>query len=151
MPGGLMNLVSTGDENIVLNSNPKKTFYKATYAKHTNFGLQKIRIDYEKQRQLNFLNETEFSFKIKRHADLLFDTYICVNMPNIYSTLYWNGTNYGSYEFQWVKNLGTTMIKDIQITCGSITLAKYSGEYIHCLSHRDLTKTKKNVVMNTLI
>ncbi len=41
----------------------------------------------------------------------------------------WNGANYGSYEFQWVKNLGTTMIKEIQITCGSITLAKYSGEY----------------------
>ena len=145
MPGGLMNLVSTGDENIILNFNPKKTFYKATYAKHTNFGLQKIRIDYEKQRQLNFLNETELSFKIKRHADLLFDTYICVSMPNIYSPLYWNGTNYGSYKFQWVKNLGTTMIKEIQITCGSITLAKYSGEYIHCLSHRDLSKTKKSV------
>ena len=26
MPGGLMNLISSGDENVILNSNPKKTY-----------------------------------------------------------------------------------------------------------------------------
>jgi hypothetical protein len=47
MPGGLLNLVSEGNNNIILNGNPTKTFFKTTYSKYTNFGLQKFRIDYE--------------------------------------------------------------------------------------------------------
>ncbi|MAV65040.1 MAG: hypothetical protein CMG00_07615 [Candidatus Marinimicrobia bacterium] len=147
MPGGTLNLIATGAENVILNSNPKKTFFKATYAKHTNFGLQKFRLNQEKQRELDFINETEFDFKIPRYADLLNDTFVCVTLPNIYSTLYYDAVNaiYVPFEFNWVENLGTTMIKEIQITAGGLTLAKYSGEYIHCISHRDLSKAKKDV------
>ena len=28
MPGGIMNLISVGAQNIILNGNPKKTFFK---------------------------------------------------------------------------------------------------------------------------
>jgi len=35
-----MNLVSTGQQNIVLNGNPEKTFFTSTYRQYTNFGLQ---------------------------------------------------------------------------------------------------------------
>ena len=35
---------------IILNENPSKTFFKTTYAKYTNFGLQKFRIDVEGQK-----------------------------------------------------------------------------------------------------
>ena len=38
MPGGLMNLTTYGKENLILNGNPKKTYFKATYTKCTNFG-----------------------------------------------------------------------------------------------------------------
>ena len=47
MGGGLLNLTSYGNENVILNGNPKKTFFKAVYKKHTNFGLQRFRIDYK--------------------------------------------------------------------------------------------------------
>ena len=47
MTGGLMNLVAYGNENLLFNGNPKKTFFKATYNKYTNFGLQHFRIDFE--------------------------------------------------------------------------------------------------------
>ena len=52
MTGGLMNLTAVGTENIILNGNPKKTYFKATYNKHTNFGLQRFRIDFEGNRVL---------------------------------------------------------------------------------------------------
>ena len=147
MPGGLLTLVSTGPENVILNSNPKKTFFKATYAKHTNFGLQKFRLNYDKEKDINFLHETDLTFKLPRYGDLIHDTFICVNLPNIYSPLYFNATTttYYPYEFRWVENLGTTMIKEIQIIAGGLTLAKYSGEYLHCIAHRDLSKTKKEI------
>ena len=37
MPGGLLNLVSYGSQNVILNGNPSKTFFKCAYAKYTNF------------------------------------------------------------------------------------------------------------------
>ena len=52
MAGGLLNLKATGANNVILNGNPTKTFFKVTYAKYTNFGLQKFRIDYDGLRDL---------------------------------------------------------------------------------------------------
>jgi hypothetical protein len=46
MAGGLLNLISMGNNNIILNGNPTKTFFKVVYSKYTNFGLQKIRLVY---------------------------------------------------------------------------------------------------------
>ena len=61
MPGGLLNIAAYGAENIILTGNPKKTYFKATYKKYTNFGLQRFRLDFEGQRTLNFNSETEIN------------------------------------------------------------------------------------------
>ena len=45
MPGGTLNIEAAGESNIILNGNPKKSFFKATYAKYRNFGMQKFRIE----------------------------------------------------------------------------------------------------------
>ena len=37
MTGGLLNLVSEGNQNVFLTGNPSKTFFKAVYKKYTNF------------------------------------------------------------------------------------------------------------------
>lgn len=151
MPGGLLTLVSTGPENVILNSNPKKSFFKAVYAKHTNFGMQKFILNYDKEKELSFLSETDFTFKVPRFGDLINDTFISLKLPKIYSPFYYfaagntNAEKYIPYKFQWIKNLGTSMIKEIQIYAGGLTLAKYSGEYIHCIVNRDLNKTKKDI------
>ena len=89
MGGGLLNLVAIGNQNIYLNGNPKKTFFAATYKKYTNFGIQKFRIDYQGNRELNSTTNTIFDFKIPRHADLLYDSYLVVNLPDIYSPFYY--------------------------------------------------------------
>ena len=63
MAGGLMSLVSEGQQNIILNGNPSKTFFKTTYAKYTNFGLQKFRVDFEGAKTLRLTEESSFTFK----------------------------------------------------------------------------------------
>ena len=150
MTGGLMNLTAQGNENIILNGNPKKTFFKATYNKFTNFGLQRFRIDFEGNRVLNFTTPTVLDFKIPRYAELLHDTYVCVTMPDIYSPLVYDGNeeigrNLIPYEFRWIEELGCNMIREVEIYSGGVTLAKYPGEYIACLKERDLTKAKKQL------
>ena len=46
MAGGLLSLISEGQQSIILYGNPSKTFFKSTYSKITNFGMQKFRVDY---------------------------------------------------------------------------------------------------------
>jgi len=153
MAGGLMNLVSEGQQNIILNGNPSKTFWKATYAKYTNFGKQNFRLDYEGTPTLNLTSESTFTFKVKRYADLLMDCYISVGLPNIWSPIMppqeivnpdgsIGYTNWAPYEFQWIENLGAQMISKITITCGNQKLQEYSGLYLLTSSQRDLNSDK---------
>ena len=62
MPGGLLNLEAYGNLNVILNGNPSKTFFKSTYAKYTNFGLQKFRLDFEGLRTLRLNDDSVFNF-----------------------------------------------------------------------------------------
>jgi len=145
-----MNLTAQGNENIILNGNPKKTFFKATYNKFTNFGLQRFRLDFEGSRVLNFTTPTIMDFKIPRYAELLHDTYVSVTMPHIYSPLIYDGNeqigrNLKPYEFRWIEELGSNMIREVEIYSGGVTLARYPGEYIACLKERDLSDSKKEL------
>ena len=157
MAGGLMNLVSAGQQNIILNGNPTKTFFKSTYAQYTNFGLQKFRVDYEGSKTLRLTDESYFTFKIPRYADLLMDTYLSVTLPNIWSGIFpprertlesdLAGQNdvgqWAPYEFKWIENIGAKMINKISITCGNYTLQEYSGDYLLAAVQRDFNTEKK--------
>jgi hypothetical protein len=149
MAGGLLNIISVGNNNVFLTGNPSKTFFKASYAKYTNFGLQKFRIDYDGLRDLRLTDSSTFTFKIPRYADLLMDTYLVVNIPDIWSPVY--NPTYDSnlqwvpYEFKWIKDLGTQMIQQIDITCGSLVLQSYTGEYLAAMVERDFNAEKKRL------
>lgn len=149
MPGGLLNIVSEGNNNVILNGNPTKTFFNVTYSKYTNFGLQKFRLDYEGTRDLRTSTPSQFKFKIKRYAELLMDTYLVVNLPDIWSPFHEPTMNTGNvwapYDFKWIKNLGTQIIKEVLITCGSVTIQKYTGDYLQAMVDRDFSGTKKDL------
>ena len=162
MPGGLMNLVSQGQQNIILNGNPKKSFFKTTYSKYTNFGLQKFRVDFEGSKTLRMTEESTFTFKIPRYADLLMDTYLSVSLPNIWSPIMppllrtaesdaTGAVNIGKwipYEFKWIENLGAKMISKITITCGNQLLQEFTGNYILATVQRDYSADKKDLFNN---
>ena len=159
MPGGLMNLVSAGQQNIMLNGNPTKSFFKSTYHQYTNFGLQKFRVDYEGSKTLRLSEESTFTFKIPRYADLLMDCYISVALPNIWSPILppqqiteqttsqglGNIEQWAPYEFKWIENIGAKMISKISITCGNYTLQEYSGDYLLASVQRDYSVTKREL------
>lgn len=156
MPGGNLNLVSTSQQNILLNGNPSKSFFKSTYRKYSNFGLQKFRIDFEGAKSLRLTEESTFTFKISRYADLLMDCYLSVNLPNIWSPILppqpitdttisqnlGNLDKWTAYDFKWIENLGAKMISKISITCGNYTLQEYSGDYLLSSVQRDFSGIK---------
>jgi len=150
-----MQLVSEGQQNIILNGNPSKTFFKASYAKYTNFGLQKFRVDFEGSKTLRLSEPSFFTFKIPRYADLLMDCYLSIDLPSIWSPIMppvsdpnnygYNGGQWIPYEFRWIENLGAQMISKIEITCGNQTLQSFSGAYLLAMVQRDFTETKRDL------
>ena len=148
MPGGLLNIVAYGNQNVYLNGNPSKTFFKTTYKKYTNFGLQKFRLDFDGLRNLRMSESSKFTFRMKRYAELLLDTYLVVQLPTIWSPIYppqdCSG-NWAPYEFKWIDNLGTQMIEEVEIVVGGQTLNRYSGAYLLAMVQRDFTAEKKEL------
>jgi hypothetical protein len=152
MPGGLLQLTAYGQSNIILNGNPQKTFFNAVYKSYTQFGLQRFRLDYTGERMLSLDSETEFEFKVPRYGDLLWDSYIVVNMPNIWSPLHYRDDidgNWFPYEFKWTKELGLAMINEITIHSGGSVLARYSGEFMSAMLNRD--ENSKLELLNRMI
>ncbi len=146
MPGGLLNIVAVGNQNIILNGNPSKTFFKSVHHKYTNFGLQKFRIDFDGQKNLRLNEESKFTFKIPRYAELLLDSYIVLTLPSIWSPIYppqTTNSTWHPYEFKWIKNLGTQMIKEIEISVGGGIIQKYPGQYLYNMIERDFDEAKK--------
>ena len=154
MAGGLMQLVSEGQQNVILNGNPEKTFWKTTFKKYSNFGKQNFTLNYEGTPSLNLTTESTFVFKVKRYADLLMDVYISIAMPTIWSPIFppqeveqSDGTtvytDWAPYEFKWIDNLGAQMIDRITITCGNQKLQEYSGRYILASVQRDFSGSKR--------
>lgn len=152
MPGGLLNLIAYGNQNIILNGNPKKTFFKSVYMKYTNFGIQKFRLDYQGTRDIDPNNDSVYVFKIPRNAELLLDSYLCFTLPDIWSPI-WPPTQVGDiwkpYHFKWINNIGTSLIKNVKVMVGTQIIQEYPGEYIRCVVERDYSEDKKKM-FNTM-
>ena len=146
MAGGLLNIVSQGQESIIIYGNPQKTYFRSTFKRITNFGMQKFRVDYKGSRMLRMDSETNMKFKIPRYADLLYDNYLVITLPDIWSPLYQDDSgDWVGYEFKWIEELGTNLIKEIEIEAGGNVLSRYTGEYFANLIHRDRDESKKQL------
>jgi hypothetical protein len=144
MAGGLLNLIALGNQNIILTGNPTKSFFKSTYYKYTNFGLQKFRIDQTGQMELDVTKKSSYSFKMQRYGDLLMDTYLVIKLPKIWSPLLkYDAANYRPYEFKWIKQLGCQIIESVNITINGLTIQKFSGHYLQNIVERDFDSHKK--------
>jgi hypothetical protein len=159
MGGGLLNLIASGELNIILNGNPKKTFFKTTYLKHTSFELQRFQIESSFENALSLFTNSLFKFTISNIGDLLMDTFFSFSLPDIYSPIYTmpvstqdiSGLIYCQpYEFRWIENIGVQFIKKVTYLIDGRPIQEYSGHYLYCKSKRDLSSTKLEL-FNTMI
>jgi len=148
MPGGLLNIISYGNQNIIVNGNPSKTFFKTVYSKYTNFGMQKFRIDHEGQRNLKLNEDTQLTFKIPRNAELLMDAYLVFNLPDIWSTIIPPSSEeetWRPYNFRWISHIGANIIRKMSVSIGGQKIQEFSGEYLKNMVERDFSQTKKDL------
>jgi hypothetical protein len=147
MGGGLLNIISYGNQNIMLNGNPSKTFFKTVFAKYTNFGMQKFRLDYDGQRSLKLNEDTHLTFKVPRHGELFMDAFLVFNIPDIWSPIIPPSSTtdcWRPYQFRWIRHLGANIIKKARVVIGGQTIQEFSGEYLKNMVDRDFNIDKKN-------
>jgi len=76
------------------------------------------------------------------------DTYICVTLPSIWSPIHPPATindMWAPYEYRWIENLGTQMVKEIVISVGGMTLQRFTGNNLMSIVERDLDNTKREL------
>jgi hypothetical protein len=49
------------------------------------------------------------------------------------------------YEFKWIENLGSQLIKNIRVSIGGTIIQEFTGEYLTNLVEREYTKEKKEI------
>lgn len=79
MPGGLIQIVAYGSQDIFLTSVPQITFFKSVYKKHTNFAIENIEIPINSS--LNF--DKRIITNIPKLGDLIHKIYLKITIPEV--------------------------------------------------------------------
>jgi hypothetical protein len=137
MSGGLISLVSYGNENVILNGNPQMTYFYKAFMRHTHFSQEPIEIPMDGPSQLQLDAPILLKAKIPRLGDLLSDLVLRVDIPDIYSKAYITYDLSGNptltqtpQEFQWVRQLGVRIIDRIVFTIGGSKVQEFNADWI---------------------
>lgn len=135
MPGGIMQLIYQGAEDIYLTGNPTMTFFKTVYKRHTQFGTEYITVPYDQIPTFTPTQMTKATCKVGRNADLLHDTYITYDLPAIYTN--------NLIPFGWVSELGTRIIESVSIRLDGNQLDIQRGDFMKIYTDLCFNGTKK--------
>lgn len=118
-----MQLVAKGQFDVYITVNPNISFFKYAYKRHTNFSMESIQLLFDNSPIFN--NTTSgftYNCKISRYGDLLNYLYFCYTLPEVYSS--------DKYRFKWVKNIGSLLLKNANITVDGSIIDRVTGEWL---------------------
>jgi hypothetical protein len=120
MPGGLMQLVAYGAQDLYLTSNPQVTFFKVVYRRHTNFATESI--------EQPFSGTPDFGRKavceIQRAGDLVSKMYIRAELP-----AYDSGND--ANKWAWCSKVGHALINSVELNIGGVQIDKQYGDWLN--------------------
>lgn len=137
MPGGLLQLMAYGAQNLYLNGNPSLSFFKKVFKTHTNFATESIRLNFNRT-TMNVSEKTTLICKIDRNADMLQNMYFAMTIPSIPKR-----NIEGKEKFKFVQNLGEVIIDNYYITIGGNIVDKQYGEWLHIWNELSLSSDKR--------
>jgi hypothetical protein len=121
MGGGLLQLVAYGAQDAYISGNPQITFWKGLFKRHTNFAMEPFRINFNGQPTW----DTKQTAVIGRHADLLYSTYVEVQLPT---------NDQAGQAFQWnndMNRLGYNLINYAELDIGGQVIDRLYGEFLY--------------------
>jgi hypothetical protein len=130
MPGGLLQLVAYGAQDAYISGNPQITFWKSLYKRHTNFAMEPFRINFNGQPSWS----TKQTAIVGRHADLLFSTYVEVQMDHLEiggATLNMWNDGVLSRSVPGIGGLGYNLIEYAELDVGGQIIDRQYGEFMY--------------------
>jgi hypothetical protein len=125
--GGLLQLVATGKQDVFLTGNPRTSYFKFVYNRHTNFAVE--------SQQLYFDGTPNFGQKISclvpRAGDLLGPMFLRVTLPQLYLTTQSNPT---PSKVGYCNSPGHVLIQEISIQIGEQEIDKQTGQWLEIWS-----------------
>jgi len=79
MAGGLLQIASYGSQDLFLTGNPQITFFKVVYRRYTNFSVESIKMPFDDPTGFGLTSH----FRYKHTGDLLYKTYIDIELPEM--------------------------------------------------------------------
>lgn len=107
MSGGLIQLVTSGQQDVALTHNPEITFFKKVYRRHTNFSLE-IKEIYTEQ-QATYGDKISFNLT---DGDLIYRCFVNVELPQLFfddSVI--KSNNYINWKNNYLLKLNSQLIK----------------------------------------
>ena len=132
MGGGLLQLVAYGAQDAYLSGNPQITFWKSLFKRHTNFAMEPFRINFSGQPSWG----TKQSAIVGRHADLLSNTYVEIQLPTkdeSGSSALWNHGVMSSSGLN-IAALGYNLINYVELDIGGQIIDKQYSEFMYLWS-----------------
>jgi hypothetical protein len=157
--GGLLQLVSTGRQDIFLTGNPQTTFFKQVYRRYTNFSIETQRIAFETAVDFGKLA----SLTIPQSGDLLSQMMLEIRLPRLNAAGAVTSTGCSGIEsatpinfqntdptFSWTNGVGHAMIDYISFQIGQQEIDRQTGEWLHIWSQLT-TPYSKYAGFNTMV
>ena len=138
MGGALMELVAKGSQDIFLTGNPKVSYFRSVYKRHTNFSHESIKQSITGQ--LDFGKTVEVI--ISRSGDLLSSINLEIDLPKI-------SGKYGK-TISYIDSIGHYIIDKIDFMIGEQIIDTHYGEWLEIWSELTLSESHKNGY-NTMI
>lgn len=126
MPGGLMQLLAWGNQNMYLSGNPSISYFKRVYKTFTNFSMESIKVNLNRN-DILINDNTILKATIDRHGDLVSQMYLVFELPDISFN--------DDLLFRWVDNIGEVIIDNCQIAVNGNVIDKQTGEFMHLYRH----------------
>ena len=131
--GGLLQIVTTGRQDIYLSGNPQTTFFKQVYRRYTNFSVESCRIDFDGAADFGKI----LAATIPRKGDLLNTLVIEVSLPMLPQS------SSTEIDTSWVNGIGHAMLEYVSLEIGGKEIDRQYGEFLHIISELQVDASKR--------
>lgn len=126
MPGGSLQLVAYGAQDLYITAKPQVTYWKTVHKRHTLFAIEPIKqeingsVDFGKK----------FTIQIAKNGDLLHRIMLEVTLPDLNKLQ--NQLEDKNYELSYKDDIGLAIFKTIELDIGGQRLERHTSEWLDC-------------------
>jgi len=131
--GGRIQLVYIGKEDGFLTGNPKVSFFRFIYRRHTNFATESIRMYFNGNPDFG----QKFTVFFPRFGDLIGSMFLIVDLPPL---ILENGQTIG-----YTNSIGNALIEDMRLMIGETEIDRHDGMWEFIWNNITLSNNKKKV------